>query len=52
MSANSRGKPATGYDMNREASEFSLRSRDAKPSPADAKVLDNLFRLNDSEGQI
>jgi neutral ceramidase len=46
------GNKITGYITNREVSEAPLRAADSKPQPADAKVLDNLFRFMESEGQI
>jgi len=41
----------TGYELNREKAEGSLRVGD-NAKPVDAKVLDNLFRFIESEGQI
>jgi hypothetical protein len=51
------GNKITGYEINREASEGPLRVVDSagKPAitrPADPKVLDDLFRFIESEGQI
>ena len=51
------GDKITGYEMNREASEGPLRIVDSNRKPvitraADPKVLDDLLRFIESEGQI
>ncbi len=51
------GPGITGYEMNRETSEGPLRVVDANgkavlEKPADPKVLDELLRFIESEGQI
>ncbi len=51
--ASRNGTKLTGYVMSREASESQLRpsaGRDGKP--ADPKVMDNMLRFIESEGQI
>ena len=58
--ANRAGNPITGFEINREQSEAPLRNAqmgwaDAgapAPKDADAKVLDDLFRFIESEGQV
>ncbi len=53
--ASRNGTPITGFDMNRERSEGPLRvASEGGPAAAqpDPKVLDNLFRFIESEGQI
>ena len=51
------GNKITGYEIDREASEGPLRVNDSngKPvitKPADPKVLDDMYRFIESEGQI
>jgi hypothetical protein len=52
------GITITGYELNREQTEGSLRiagnsgQGSSIPKPVDAKLLDNLFRFIESEGQI
>jgi neutral ceramidase len=50
------GKKITGYELNREEFEGPLRfvgnPGSIVPKPVDPKVLDNLFRFIESEGQI
>ena len=49
------GNPITGFEINREASEGKLRDAESKGPPArdaDPKVVDDMFRFIESEGQI
>jgi hypothetical protein len=46
------GSTITGFDTDHETAEAPLRAPDAKPGPADSKLIDNLFRMMESEGQI
>jgi Neutral/alkaline non-lysosomal ceramidase, N-terminal len=49
------GNKITGFEINREASEGPLRDAEYKgpaAKPADPKVIDDMFRFIESEGQI
>jgi neutral ceramidase len=53
--ANRAGNPVTGYEINREASEGPLRDAEYKGPPArdaDPKVIDDMLRFIESEGQV
>jgi neutral ceramidase len=46
------GSKITGYNTDHETAEVPLRAPENKAKPADAKLVDNLFRMMESEGQI
>ncbi|PWU06296.1 MAG: hypothetical protein C5B51_12660 [Terriglobia bacterium] len=52
MMANRAGNKITGFEGNREASEGPLRMPNNNAKNVDAKVLDEMFRFIESEGQI
>jgi neutral ceramidase len=46
------GNKITGFEINREASEGPLRMSNNNAKPVDPKVLDEMFRFIESEGQL
>src|SRR5262249_16903849 len=46
------GNKITGFEINREESEGPLRTPNNNARPVDPKVLDEMFRFSESEGQI